>query len=91
MTEPAGTDLEVIEQRVRGVLADVFGLDPAEVGPTTSKDTVAGWDSLQHLTVVLALEEEFSLEFDDAETVDLVNVPLIVTIVSDRLTASPRP
>jgi hypothetical protein len=45
--------------RVRGVLADIFNLDPAEIDGGSSKDTVHGWDSLQHLTVARSLEEEF--------------------------------
>ena len=74
-----------VEQRVRTVLADVFGLDAASIGPDTSTDTVEGWDSLHHLTVVLSLEEEFDISFDDEETLSLVNFPLITLIVRERL------
>ena len=81
-------DDAAIEEKVRSVLAEVFGLDPAGVGADTSTDTVEGWDSLHHLTVVLSLEEEFGIQFDDQETLSLVNFPLIVTIVKDRLGVS---
>jgi len=74
-----------VEQRVRSVLADVFGLDPASIDPDTSTDTVEGWDSLHHLTVVLSLEEEFDIQFDDEETLSLVNFPLIALIVREHL------
>jgi len=74
-----------VDQRVRGVLADVFGLDPSSIGPDTSTDTVEGWDSLHHLTVVLSLEEEFDIQFNDEETMSLVNFPLIVVIVREHL------
>ncbi len=77
-----------VEQRVRSVLADVFGLDAAAIGPDTSTDTVEGWDSLHHLTVVLSLEEEFGIEFDDEETLSLVNFPLIALIVNEHLDSS---
>ena len=78
-------DDAAIEEKVRSVLGDVFGLDPVAVGPSTSTDTVEGWDSLHHLTVVLSLEEEFDIQFDDEETLSLVNFPLIVAIVKERL------
>ncbi len=84
---PDQTDA-AIEARIRSVLSDVFGLVPDEVGPDTSKDTVDGWDSLQHLTVILSLEEEFDVHFDDEESMSLVTFPLIVEIVRDRLGAS---
>jgi acyl carrier protein len=74
-----------IDGRIRSVLAEVFGLNPQDVGPNTSTDTVDGWDSLHHLTVVLSLEEEFDIQFDDQETLSLVNFPLITAIVRDRL------
>jgi acyl carrier protein len=74
-----------IDTRVQGILVDLFDLTPDEVGPATSTDTVDSWDSLQHLTLVLALEEEFGLHFDDEESLALVSYPLIVTIVTERL------
>jgi acyl carrier protein len=74
-----------VEGRVRSVLAEVFGLDAQAVGPNTSTDTVEGWDSLHHLTVVLSLEEEFDIQFDDQETLSLVNFPLIMAVVREHL------
>ncbi len=79
-----------VEDRVRGILVDVFGLSPDDVGPQTSADTVQAWDSLQHLTVVLSLEEEFNLQFDDEETLLVVSFPLIAAVVRDKL-ATPGP
>lgn len=76
---------ENVEDRVRGVIAEVFGLDPADVGPETSIETVEAWDSLQHLTVVLALEDEFDIHLDDEETVAAVSFPAITGILRQRL------
>ena len=73
------------EARIRSVFSDVFGLAPEDVGPETSPDTVEAWDSLQHLTLVIALEEEFDIHFDDEETVSLVTYPLIVATVGEHL------
>ena len=75
-----------VEARVRDLLVEVFDLDPASVGPRTSPDTVEAWDSLQHLTVVLSLEEEFDLAFDDEETVTMTSFELIVLTVREKLT-----
>lgn len=74
-----------IEERVRGVIAEVFGLDPQEIGPETSIETVEAWDSLQHLTVVLALEEEFDIQLDDEQTVAVVSFPVMTEVVREHL------
>jgi acyl carrier protein len=76
---------EEIGTRVRAILADVFGLDPDQIGADTSTDTVEDWDSLHHLTLVLALEEEFDIALDDEETVAIVTFPLITAVVLDHL------
>lgn len=74
-----------IATRVRTILADVFGLEPDQVDAETSTDTVEEWDSLHHLTLVLALEEEFDIQFDDEETVAIVTFPLITAVVGEHL------
>jgi acyl carrier protein len=74
-----------VDNRVQTVLADVFGLDAAGVGPDTSTDTVEAWDSLQQLTVVLSIEEEFGIHLTDDDAVAAVSFPLITAIVRERL------
>jgi acyl carrier protein len=77
-----------VEERVRTVLADVFGIKSADVGPDTSPDTIEQWDSLQHLSLVLAIEEEFDLQLGDDETTEIVTFPLIVETVREKLAAA---
>jgi len=74
-----------IPERVQRVLGMVFNLDPASIGPDTSTDTVEDWDSLQQLTVVLSLEAEFDMHFDDEESASLVSYPLIVEILKEHV------
>lgn len=74
-----------IEERIRRVLAEVLDLDPRSVSADTSTDTVDAWGSLQHLTLVLALEEEFEIQLGEDETVAIVSFPLIVAAVSEHL------
>jgi acyl carrier protein len=76
---------EEVETRASAILSEVFGLDPDEIGPDTSRDTVENWDSLGHLTLVLALEEEFEIQLDDEETGAAVSFELITALVRDHL------
>ena len=78
-------NVDEAEARVRAVLADVFGIEPDQIDASTSTDTIENWDSLHHLTLVLALEEEFDIQLDDEETVAIVTLPLITAVVRDHL------
>jgi acyl carrier protein len=65
-------------QRLREVMSAVFGIDPTEIAGDASSATIAEWDSVRHLQLMLALEEEFNVQFDADELVSLRTVPLII-------------
>ncbi|HEY4215994.1 MAG TPA: acyl carrier protein [Gemmatimonadaceae bacterium] len=76
-------DRPEIERRVKSIFHVLFNCDPETVTADSSPDNVPGWDSLQHLNLVLALEEEFQTSFDERQVVDMLSVALIVEIVTE--------
>jgi acyl carrier protein len=44
------------------------------LGPESSRDSLEEWDSIKHMYVMLALEEEFSIEFTDDEIANLASI-----------------
>ena len=64
-------------ERLQRVMADVLKIEASEIGDDTSVDTVEEWDSLRHLNLVLALEQEFDISFTEEQTVEILNFPLI--------------
>ena len=61
-----------MENRVKEIMASVLGLDISEINDNTSTDTVEKWDSLKSINLVMALEEEFGIKFDEE---DIMNMP----------------
>jgi acyl carrier protein len=56
------------------VMRDIFD-DPAlAISPATSATDVEGWDSLSHISLVVAMEKEFGVRFDLRELRSLKNV-----------------
>ncbi len=47
-------------------------------------DDLETWDSLRHLNLILALEEEFEITIPDEEVGDLVNFKLIELVVNEQ-------
>ncbi len=72
------------EVRVRQVMADVFSISTGAIDDETSPDTVEQWDSLRHLNLILALEQEFGISFTEEQTVELMNFPLIKVLLSEH-------
>jgi acyl carrier protein len=76
-----------MHERVRRILADVFQLPLESILPESSPDTVEVWDSLRHLDLVLALEQEFTIQFTPEEIEQLLSVDLIGALVEEKLVA----
>lgn len=58
-----------VTQRVVAIAADVFEESPDALDEESSPDTILRWDSVQHLVLALAVEEELGIQFgpDDLE------------------------
>lgn len=65
------------ESKLSQVMASVFNVEQALINEDSSVDTIEQWDSLNHLKLVLALEQEFDVSFTEEETVDILNYQLI--------------
>jgi acyl carrier protein len=74
-----------MDARLQRVVARVFGLDPEDVTPMTSIDTVEGWDSLRHLNLVIALESEFGVSFTPEEIPELLSVEIIALTLTEKM------
>jgi acyl carrier protein len=76
--------MEVDENRLKQVLADIFKIDAQSINEDTSVDNVEKWDSLTHLNLVLALEDAFNITFTEEQTVEILNYPLIKLVLQER-------
>ncbi len=66
------TDTSVLNGKVRSVMAEQLGIDPAEIKPEANILDDLGADSLDVVELVMALEEIFDIEVPD-EAVEGLN------------------
>ena len=64
--------------QLRTLMADVLKVSEEDITPKTSQDDVKNWDSLQHLNIMLSLEQEFDLTLDVDDLASLTSVPAIL-------------
>lgn len=72
---------------LKQVMATMLNIDPAEINAESSMDTIASWDSLRHMNLVLALEEEFGVQIPDEEAANITSYKLIQLVLRDLLAA----
>ena len=73
------------EQIVIQTAADIFGVARGSLNLASSPATVEGWDSVQHLNLVLALEETGGIQIDPEEIDQMKMLGDIVSMVRRKL------
>ena len=73
--------MQEIFDRLNEVFQDVFDDDSITVNPNTTAADIEDWDSLMHINLVSAVEDEFEVEFEMKDILDLDNVGDFVDLI----------
>ncbi len=77
-------DMEIFE-KIRGIVAEQFGVDPDEITPITSFEDNLSADSLDVVELTMSLEEEFDLgELEDEALENLRTVGDVVNLIASK-------
>jgi acyl carrier protein len=60
-----------VEEKIRDLFAALLQVSPDEVKDETRPASLERWDSMQHLILVSGFEEEFGLDIDPEEAVEM--------------------
>lgn len=78
------TDTE-IHDVLTTVFRQVLEDDTIQLTPTTTADDVDGWDSMNHIFIVVELEKRFGIKFHAAEMEELKNIGELSALVQQKL------
>lgn len=74
-----------ILQRITHTISGVLNIKPEKINRDTGSQNIHNWDSLNHIKVVVSLEEEFETEFDSEEISLMTSVEKMENIISQKL------
>jgi acyl carrier protein len=74
---------EILES-LRKIMIDVFDLDDLEITAQTTADDVEDWDSLSHIRLMVAVERQFKIKFQNSEIESLTNVGELVQVIARK-------
>lgn len=74
-----------IEDKFFAILASLLGMPRDQLSRETSRRTLEAWDSLKHMHLILAIEEEFGVTFDDHEIAELSSATALVDAIAVKV------
>jgi acyl carrier protein len=74
-----------IQEKVIQVLVNVFQVSAGKISTKTTSDDVEKWDSMNHINMILALEQEFGIRYDEEQVVSMLSVGEIIDATKGML------
>lgn len=74
----------IMEKLVR-IFRENFDDDSIELSEASTWDDVEGWDSLEHIKLIVAMQDEFQLQFNIEEIESMKSVGDMVHIISEKI------
>jgi acyl carrier protein len=78
-------DRKDVLQQVNAVFHDVLDDTTLVIEEETTANDVDDWDSLNHITLITAIESEFDMKFEMKEILNMKNVGEMLDIITSRM------
>ena len=72
---------EEVYERLNEVFREVFDDETIELHDETTAEDIDGWDSFEHINLVVAVQDEFSFKIPMGKVVTMENVGEMVDII----------
>lgn len=66
-----------MQERIKGVMAQIFNVEVDAITEQSSPESIERWDSLKHMQLILAIEDEFEITFSDDDIPNLLSTRAI--------------
>ena len=73
-----------MEKGVYKVFSIIMGIAVEEIDEESSPDTIETWESISHMKLIAGLEEEFDIEFEEDEIVEMLNIEQILSVIKRK-------
>jgi acyl carrier protein len=77
-------DKAAIIAKIQDAMIDVLDLDELTLTEATTAKDVEGWDSLSHLRLIVAVEQDFGLKFTTGEIERFKNIGDMVSTIQAK-------
>ena len=75
----------MIDEKLNKIVGDILDIDDREVSDELTPETTENWDSMHHLRLVTAIEQEFSISFSMNEIQSIQKISRLRELVNHHV------
>ena len=72
-------------EKLSNVFRVLFNLPDIELNDNLTAKDISGWDSFNHVNLIINIEEEFNVRFSNSEVGDLQSVGNLKTLLASKI------
>ena len=76
---------EEVVEKLRDILRKILRNPSLEIHDALTAKDVPGWDSLNHINIIVAAEKKFGIKFTTKEVQNLPNVGAFVDLIVSKI------
>ena len=78
----------MISERLKKVILNELDLSDFDLKDETTANQVPGWDSFNHINVILAVEKEYKIHFKGLEILRVKNIGELQKLIDSKMSES---
>jgi acyl carrier protein len=79
-----------MKDKIKNIMSAVLEIEFDRISDSDDTSSIGNWDSLNHMNLIVVLEEEFNVIFDDEEIVELTSVKKIYSILTQKINSKDK-
>jgi acyl carrier protein len=79
---------QIILEKINDIMREFFDDDDLVIVPETTADDVKGWNSLNHINILIAIEEKFGIKIKTSEVDGLHDVGALIELIHAKLSST---
>lgn len=73
-----------MENKLKKLLSVLLDVDEEKINNDVSSQTIEGWDSLRQMNIIVAIEEEFDIQFDEEESILADSYQALLSLIQKK-------
>ena len=78
----------MVSERLKKIILNELNLDEFDFKDETTANQVPGWDSFNHINVILAVEKDYNIHFKGLEILRVKNIGELQRLIDSKLNDS---